>query len=246
MAAPERTLGDLRDELRSRLGFGAQGSQSGPNNALLDSILRTCQVTLYWKFDWNELNTVSPDTFITGKSQRFYAYPDNFDPKRLISFQTEDLQTITNPSVWPMLRGIEWFHDGSTLSPGSPQRYELRDKLEIWPIPDRSGYVLRLEYIKRIGNFTKEADFVTVNSDIVLLFAVAIGKAHYQMKDAGVVLDQLRTTLIDIHAGVHSGNKYIRDNRIKDISEFTDPLNVLDVIDAGFGVGGFGGSGFGG
>ena len=89
MALPAfKTLGALRANLRDRTGFAAQGSQSGPNNNLLDNILQTSQYQLYWMFDWKYLLKTFDQP--TGVGQRFYGLPADLDPMQLQNMVTEE------------------------------------------------------------------------------------------------------------------------------------------------------------
>ena len=81
MTTINRQLGDLRAELLVRLGFGAAGSASVTNSAIIDSFLRSAQEQLYWQFEWAELRTFDEQT--TGIDQRFYNYPADCEVERI-------------------------------------------------------------------------------------------------------------------------------------------------------------------
>jgi len=91
-----KTLGELRADLRDGLGFGAMGSQSGPNNNKLDQLLRLAQYQLYWMFDWRYLVRTFDQP--CGVGQRFYALPGDLDPMQLQNMVTEEFDGV-GPNV---------------------------------------------------------------------------------------------------------------------------------------------------
>ena len=99
MALPtKRNLGDMRQELRDRLGFAATGRQAGPNTSIMNSFLRNGQVQLYWQFDWPLLKRVDKTTN-TNQGQVLYDLPDDVDPDRLVNIAMEDTSSAT-PNIW--------------------------------------------------------------------------------------------------------------------------------------------------
>ena len=93
MALPVfKTLGELRADLRDGLGFGAMGSQGGPNNNKMDQLLRLAQYQIYWMFDWRYLKRTFDQP--TGVGQRFYALPPDLDPMQLQNMVTEEFDGL--------------------------------------------------------------------------------------------------------------------------------------------------------
>ena len=178
----KRSLGDMRQELRDRLGFAATGSQAGPNTSIMNSFLRNGQVQLYWQFDWPQLKKVDKTT-TTNQGQVFYDWPDDIDPDRLVNVAVEDTSSAT-PNIWSLMEGIDWKHDNYATPQDKPSRFERRDQLEIWPEPESNNYKIWIEYVKRLNAFTIDTDKATLDEDMVLLHALAVTKAHYSHKDA--------------------------------------------------------------
>lgn len=217
MALPtKRSLGSLRQELRDRLGFAAQGTQSGPNAAIMDSFLRQAQTMLYWEFDWKYLIKTTDITSQIG--QNFYDWPNDVDPDRLISVVIVDNAAAT-PNIYPLIEGIDWQHDNYNTPQGRPERYERRNQIEIWPEPDRSTFDIRLEYIQRLGAFTIDTDKATIEEDVILLFAIAAGKAHYRHPDSNNYLQQTERFLRRLKGKNMGLKRFVRGG----ISRFGNP-----------------------
>jgi len=202
MALPGKpTLGELRAELLSRLGFAAQGAAAGTLITTVDSYLKRGQEYLYWKYDFNELRRIHDYTVNPG--QVLYDWQDDMEPRRLIS-----VQVLFN-GVWePLSEGIEWQHDTYVDSRYHPQRYDRRDQLEIWPEPD-SDYTLRVEYFQRLARFEQDGDRCTI--DDALLFNYALGKAkrHYNQPDAQDYFDEVADLLRRLKSGEHGHKRYV-------------------------------------
>lgn len=209
MALPtKRSLGSLRQELRDRLGFAAQGAQAGPNTATMDSFLRQAQVMLYWEFDWKYL--ILTTNITTNQGQSFYDWPNDVDPDRLITVVLVD-NAASTPNIWPLVEGIDWAHDNYNTPQGRAERYERRDQIEIWPEPDSANYEIRLEYIKRLGAFTIDTDKATIEEDVILLFAIAAAKAHYRHPDASLYISQTDRFLRRLKGNNMGHKRFIRN-----------------------------------
>jgi len=193
MALPtRRNLGDLRQELRDRLGYGGQGSESGPTTRIMNSFLRNAQEQLYLHYDWNELITTTK--FSTGVGQINYTWPDNCDPNGILSVVLIDT-VLTTSNRWRLREGITYRQDSHATPNDQPRRFERRAQLEIWPPPDRTTYDIELEYAARLGRFSVDQDLASINEDIIFLHALATAKSHYNHADAGIYGSQLETML---------------------------------------------------
>jgi len=204
----KRSLGDMRQELRDRLGFAATGSQAGPNTSIMNSFLRNGQVQLYWQFDWPQLKKVDKTT-VTNQGQVFYDWPDDIDPDRLVNVAMEDTSSAT-PNIWSLIEGIDWKHDNYATPQDQPSRFERRDQLEIWPQPDSNNYKIWIEYVKRLNAFTIDTDKATLDEDMILLHALASAKAHYRHKDAEIYGGQILALLGRLKAGGLGHKRFIR------------------------------------
>jgi hypothetical protein len=181
----KRTLGDIRAEIQSRVGFGMAGQAGVVNSPIIDSFLRSAQEQLYI-YDWSELK--STDVRLTGVNQQFYDYPVNCNVDRIqqitIKFGGQSIK---------LKEGIEYTDRDFPVS-SVPMRFERRDQLEIWPIP-QSQYEMRTEYVKTLLPFIKNDDRTSIPSEMVFLHALANAKQHYRQPDAATYASQLDALL---------------------------------------------------
>lgn len=186
----KRTLGEIRADIQTRLGFGMAGQAGIVNSGLIDSMIQSAQRQLYEQFDWLHLRGVEERS--TGASQQFYDYP--------LDCNVERIQSIT--AIWsgnhiPLKEGID--HADRTWNPGgAPQKYERREQLELWPIPATTDYTLRIEYIKTLSRFTESSDRASLPDEIVFLHALSNAKAHYRQPDAQTYASQLDALLVKV------------------------------------------------
>lgn len=188
-----RTLEDLRSELRTVLGFGAAGAVPGVNQTLLNSFLRQAQAELYWQGSWAELRARADLSL--GSGQTLINYPSDCNPERI-----EDLYVQVSSTWLPITEGIEKQLYTTVDSTNYPSFYERRSQIELWPESDQA-YTLRIWYYKVLGAFTQDGDRATLNDDLVLARAIALGKAHYRHPDA----DKYETSVATMINGAKGG-----------------------------------------
>ncbi len=198
---PQRTLGELRAELRVRLGFAAAGAAGGPNDLTLDSFLRTAQDYLYWRYELPRLRTHWDVT--VGQDQNLVDYPDECEPRRI-----ERIEVQVSGWWQALAGGIEPWHESTMDNQGIPQRFELRDQIRLWPKADQT-YTLRIRGIRRLGRFTQDGDRATVDDALVLAVALRDAKLHYRQPDAQVYADEAAGLLASLAAGAHRGMRYV-------------------------------------
>lgn len=202
MALPLKpTLGDLRAEFLSRLGFAAQGAAAGVLVNTANSYLKRAQEYLYWKYDFNELRKTHDWTLNTG--QTIYDWPDNMEPRQLI-----ELRALVNGWWLPMYEGIDYQHDTFVDSQSYPTRYDRRAQLEIYPEPDVT-YTMRGEFYERLGRFTQDADRCTIDDVLIFNYALAKAKRHYKQNDAQDYADEVADLLKKLRKAAHGNKRYI-------------------------------------
>lgn len=209
-----RTLGDLRGELMARLGMGAQGA-SGASQLLMNSFLRNGQAQLYRAQDWKHLTDYADRDL--GVDQNLLDYPPSgtFNAtvgcardKRILKVETY------YAGQWRALsEGIgtrEWnFMDTKSW----PARFERFAQMMVYPKADQI-YQMRLWFVRDLGAFTADNDPATLDDDMILLHAIANGKAHYRHPDAAQYqgqLSQLMASLRGQSFGV-GANAVVRRN----------------------------------
>jgi hypothetical protein len=69
-------------------------------------------------------------------------------------------------------------------------------RFEFWPTPDQA-YTVHIDHNRVLGRFEQSADKPSAPARLVLAYAIAIGKAHYQNPDAEAAGSSFRTMLSD-------------------------------------------------
>lgn len=111
-------------------------------------------------------------------------------------------------SAWyPLTAGIP-FGAFNSDTPGRPQRFELREYLEVWPTPDQP-YVVYLKGHMGVRRFTLDTDLSTIDPEVILLFATAMAKAHYRQPDANNYAQMATAMGRQLTMGTHGLNRYI-------------------------------------
>lgn len=184
-----RTLGELRTELRARLGFAASGASAGASNAIIDSFLRSSQAHVYELQDWKKLVGFEDKTI--GLGQNVLDYPAAANPERL--FRPPESASpvwVQFSGKWmPVLEGFGADHWDSMDDASYPTRYERYDQLTFWPKANAT-YTVRIWFLRKLGAFTNDNDRATVDDNLVFLHALASAKAHYRQPDAGLYVEQ--------------------------------------------------------
>lgn len=188
----KKTLGEIRSDIQTRLGYGMAGQAGIVNSSLIDSMIRSAQEQLYEQFDWAELKAVYERS--TGTDQKFYDYPVDCNIERITGFWI-----IWGGRYYELKEGI----DASNRSDNAgnvPTRYERRDQIELFPVPTSSQYTLRFEYIKTLSPLNTNSDRTSLPSQIVYLHALSNAKAHYRQPDAQTYASQLDALLNKLKA----------------------------------------------
>jgi hypothetical protein len=199
----KRTLGEIRSDIQSRLGFGMAGQAGVVNSGLIDSMIRSAQEQLYEQFDWLELKAA--DERQTGTNQQYYDYPADCNVDRIIGIW------IKNGGIYyPLSEGIS-FADRSTTAGSIPQKYERREQIEVWPVPLVNTLTIRTEYIKTLAPLVNNGDRVSLPSELVYLHALSNAKAHYRQPDAQTYASQLDALLAKVKARHRSRSVWRRE-----------------------------------
>jgi hypothetical protein len=188
-----RTLGDLRSELQTVLGMGAQGQAAGVNLALINSHLRSAQYQLYMDFDWHTL--IRYEDLTLGTDATRLDYPSFMDAERLLQ-----VGVLVSNAWREVHRGITLtMYNTQTANPGPPYRFEQYDQIEFWPAAD-TPYTIRIWGIKALPRFTEDNDRPIIDDQLILLWATATLKAHYGKKDAPVAANQVERLRVRLRA----------------------------------------------
>ncbi len=202
----QKTLGELLAELRSRLGFMAQGSAAQSNGPMLTSMLQEAHDYLY-----DELNPPGEKkrtllTLLPGSS--LYDWHDDATD--------EDIQPEGVQAVWvkisevQVLRMTQGITEANRSWPGTswPQRYDtLNGQLEVWPVPTQQ-YTAIIEHIGIKPRFEQPTDRPGVPSRLLFQYALAIAKAHFRQPDAQAIAASFDRMLSKVKSRQHENRRY--------------------------------------
>ncbi|RZZ85684.1 hypothetical protein [Pseudoxanthomonas winnipegensis] len=209
-----QTLKELRGRLMSRLGYGAQVAAPPPGmKDLLNDFLQASQRTIYER------------TRGYFQLERYFSWPLTAGVRLYDLMGNEQAcDKRLNPSkiTWvgiekdgifrPLCRGIEP-RMYSTDETGIPERYEIRECIEIWPRPDETEGQLVIKGMFGLDDFAEDLDRTTIDSELVFLLALANAKSHYRQPDAQTYYQQLEVMLQNIVAGSHQTARYVPGDR---------------------------------
>jgi len=211
--ALNRTLGELRAELQTRLGFGMSGQAGIVNSPLIDSFIRAAQDYLYEECEWAELQR--DVEFLGGTEQVLYDYPIDCNVEKLREFAVKD-----TGQYYPLSQGISIATRnavGEYLQ--RPYCYKKAAQLEVFPRPDKQ-YTYRIEYTAALAPLVSDNDRLSINSRMVFLSALVKAKYHYRQPDAAVYEQELDTHIKRIKAGQRTQTVWGTTTGTRDLHEF--------------------------
>jgi hypothetical protein len=208
---PSRTLAELRTAMLIRLGYAAMAAFPPPGMAeLLTSFLQSSQLLLYRQY--KVLRTKRMFTWDLLEGVRFYDLHLNADEcqKKLDPRMIEWVGISDGTNWWqPIICGIppECYSFNQVL--GWPQRYEIRQCIEVWPPPAQGPWKLRIKGDFGLEPFSADADKCTIDDEAVFLHALARAKAHYAQPDAANYQTDAMTYIKQLTAGAHMTRRYV-------------------------------------
>lgn len=226
MARQYRTLGELRAEMRAKLGAASAGAAAGPNQTLVDSHLRDAQTLLYWTHDWAHLRIRFTDTL--GANQTDLDYPEatingvdytcNPDRVKWVS--------VYRGGVWskPLPKGISASIYTYQLNYSWPQRWEPKLQMEFWPSTDQE-YPVAIFGIADLQRFMQDGDRASIDDTAICLVATATLKAHYRQPDAAISKSASDTLVMSLK-GKSWGQDVFRPNDWADSEPLARPQVV--------------------
>lgn len=201
-----RTLGECLTELKARLSFVAQGPSSNNNNPVLISFLREGHDFLYRELDptpSKKRTEIATNTGSTLYDWNNDIEDEPIDPSRVTAVWVE----LDGTTRVRLHQGINEAMRGENQR-AFPTRYDtLNGQMEIHPIPDRS-YQIVVEYIAPKPRFNVDSDRPGVPDRLLVLYAIAQGKAHYRHPDAqaaGAIFEKMLRTE---KAAQHENRRY--------------------------------------
>ncbi|WAW09889.1 hypothetical protein NB640_11815 [Oxalobacter vibrioformis] len=200
-----RTLGELLTELKSRMGFVAQGPASNNNNAVFTSFLQEAHDIMY-----AQLNPVMmrKKTVITLEPGSYlYDWHNDIEDEDIDPQLVQLVWIVDGNERYPLIQGISEGERGDA-SRSQPVRYEtLNGQIELWPIPDRA-YGLMVEYIASRPRFNQPSDRPGISDRLVFLYALSLAKSHYRHPDAQVAVSACTNLLRLEKVRQHQNRRY--------------------------------------
>jgi hypothetical protein len=218
------TLGALRYDLATRLGFTTQGDVSQRQRPILDSFIRTAQYVLYQDLPAHLFYKIT--TLPVGIGQELYNLPEDFEPNKPHQFlycgvqgvstlQSRDLFSLSGASTCdsnaPVPTDTPW---QLGLQGGTPRFYSItHQQFLLSPVADASAAkgTLRIHYCTRLPALVNDSDSLLLPYEPVFLLALAEAKAHYQQPDVGQVAQLFERVLKRLRASaVNDDVRYVR------------------------------------
>lgn len=204
-----KTLKQLRDNMIRRLGWGAMVNNPPPGvTDMLNSFLQDAQELLYRRYTVLRTERFFSWPLVAGV--RMYDLPQNqevctkkLDPRKLTWVGTR------YDDVWYELRsGIrpELYSHQVT---GHILRYEIRQCIEVWPVPQDDEGELIIKGHFGLEPFTEDDDKTTIDSLPVFLLALGNAKSYYGQRDAQSCIQQMEALIRDLTAGAHGTRRYV-------------------------------------
>lgn len=219
---PTDTLANLRARLMVRLGFPNQAANPPPGmTALMNDFLISAQKYLYKRY--LQLHTKRMFRWKVNPGQRFYSVQDSDqdtlwtndlgvptkNPTMDISKRIEWAGIQDTRNVWyPLIQGIPPQLYTMITKPWRPARYEVRNCIEVYPMPDQT-YFLWMRAHFGLMPFAADGDQTTIDCELVFLHALANAKSHYGQADANNIEAQANAYRLELIASTHQTAHYI-------------------------------------
>lgn len=115
---------------------------------------------------------------------------------------------VLDGTTWSALKDGIPSHLFNQTSQYIPSFFELRERVEIWPEPDKA-YELYFQAHLGMTPLTADTDRPAIDDKPVFLMALADAKAHYGQPDARVYYRQLEVHIGKLNAGTFGTKRYI-------------------------------------
>lgn len=220
-----RTLAEMRTDMLIGLGRGNQLANPGPGvSAIVDLHLRNAQKRLYQRCSWLLMERyfswpVLAGVRLYGLAQNGESCEARLNPNKLTSVVYE-----RDGIYIPMRSGIPALMHSYDAITGLPQRYEIRQCIEVWPAPDITAGFLIVK-----GNFgllplVDDDDRASIDDMLICDLALASLKRHFRQPDAEDYVAYEETYLNNLVAGSHGTKRYVPGQRRGDEVVWIEPV----------------------
>lgn len=224
-----RTLLEMRQEMLIGLGRGNQLASPGPGvSALVDQHLRNAQKRLYERASWLVAERYFSWPLLAGV--RLYGISQNGEDctKRINPNKISWVGIVRDSIYLPLRQGI-WptLHSYDTLT-GYPQRFDIRQCIEIWPAPDITEGSLVIRGNFGVQPLVADDDRATIDDALICELALGTLKRHFRQPDAADYIQMAEVMLNNLVAGTHTGMaRYVpgrrRDAELVWVEPVADP-----------------------
>ena len=202
-----RTYGELMTELKARLGFVAQGPSSNNNRAVMDSFLREAHEYVYAQMEPEPMRKKT--VIALEKGSYLYDWHNDDEDEDIDPGLVRSVWLVDGENRYRLVQGITERHR-EDVSRGQPVRYDtLNGQIELWPVPDRAGYGLLVEYIAGRPRFSQDTDRPGVPDRLVLLYAIYMAQVHYRHPSYQATSASFNALLAKEKAKQHEGRRYV-------------------------------------
>lgn len=202
-----RTLGELLTELKARLGFVAQGPGSSANHPILTSFLQEGHDFITSELGVQYAKKSAVITLEPGSTLYDWhndAEDEDIDPGRVSS-----VWLVLGPNNRIELKQGITQGDRALIQRVYPTRYDTTNgQMEVWPTPEQN-YDVIVDYVPNAPRFTQSSDRPGVNDRLILLYAIANGKAHYRHPDAQAAGTTFANMLKAEKGRQHENRRYV-------------------------------------
>lgn len=220
-----RTLQELRYAVMRRLGWGNQLANPPPGSAeMINSFLYEAQYMLYYRF--NSLRMERWFTWQLVSGVGLYGFNDVLEAcsKRLNPDKINYVGVVRPGNLWtPLIAGIPPMLNSYPDSSGYPIRYEIRQCIQVWPVPDNGAGQLAIKGNFDLLPFAADSDVASIDDSLIFAFALANAKAHYQQPDADRYVQQMEVLLNALVAGTHTTQRYIPGHNREPAAVYVTP-----------------------
>ena len=164
-------------------------------------LLQRTQSNLYWDYDWHFLKVRRDITLSEG--ERYYDFVDDLNYERIISVKGNGYGQWMSLSRGISMDDYNVYNSDNNIESSPARKWDIlntgtNEQMEIFPMPNASGEVVRLEGFKKLNPFVADDDVCTLDDTLIVLFAASELMAGEDDKRAQVLAakaNKLYTTL---------------------------------------------------
>lgn len=151
---------------------------------------------------FTDSGSLTPTSQVPPRANGTSVCAKTLDPRRI-----DGVYISRGDNVWqPLYEGIPPTMYTSKIQ-AIPQRYEIRQCIEIWPAPSDDTWQLRITGDFALQRFTQPRDTTTIDPHAVYLKALADAQAHYNKQNASLTGNELMLYIKKLIAGTDSNTR---------------------------------------